>query len=131
MLHFDGTETMGNRVLNFLRYFSYGFSLTKTSIKVNSILTLHCASESVTDSSVRCDVMYRTQAGKTWRCASHAAVVKIATQYRHILDKHFNQYLVICPPGFKNVWDLIAVIPSTYYLYTITHIGQASCNTMV
>jgi hypothetical protein len=37
---------------------------------------------------------------------SHAAAVKLAAQYRQFVDKNFEEYLIICSPGVKDVWDL-------------------------
>ena len=37
---------------------------------------------------------------------SHAAAIKLDVQCPQFLDKNFQQFLIICSPGVKHVWEV-------------------------
>jgi hypothetical protein len=50
-----------------------------------------------------------------WRCGSHAAAIKLVTQYQQFLDKNLQKkYSIICSQHIKRVWELKKAISNTY-----------------
>jgi hypothetical protein len=61
-----------------------------------------------------------------WQFVSHTVAMHIATHCRQFLDKNLKQYLTICPPVVKHVWELKEVNSSSQsnvqwviFLYTL------------
>jgi hypothetical protein len=129
MLGFERTETAGEGILNFLRYFSYNSSLYRLSqwksFVLNCIgylwtnemyLTLWCErllQQQIENNCVNKDKECSVHAMIGRALCKQAAAVKLAMQYRKFLSKTFKQYLIYSP-GVKHVWEFKVVISKTY-----------------
>jgi len=57
--------------------------------------------------------MHRTR-DKTGGVRVKQLPLKLGVRYRQFLNKNFKQYLIICSPSVKHVWELKGVISSTH-----------------
>ena len=70
-------------------------------------------------------MMQRTVRMATWRALSLAAPFTLAAYYELFLDKNFEQYLIICSPRAKHVWEFkghfqhLLQRAANYMLYTL------------
>jgi hypothetical protein len=126
MHDFEGTETMGNFILNFVRHFSHDIFLIHV-YTIKSCVLHYCVLTNkrknvhytvlyrrVTDSRLnltlwpKCQMMLCTSCilGDRTGCVSHAAAVKLAEYCGQFLDKNVKYYLIISSLGVKHIWAL-------------------------
>jgi hypothetical protein len=62
------------------------------------------------------DNAYESNTNKHTHTHTHRTNLKKSSgvQHQQFLDKNFKQYLIICSPGVKHVWELKEVISNTY-----------------